>query len=253
MARIHVLTKKEELDGQRLPGKIVVVVDVLFATSSIAAALANGATDVVPAADGAAARAEAARRPAGSYVLAGELDAETLPGFSHPMPLALLEQPIAGRSLILSTTNGSVAIHRSAGAARVFAAALLNGEAVVRHLVRTLADETVLVVCAGSAAAFNLEDFYGAGHLVSLLTRADGGRHELSDAALASRALHDRNDALECLSQSRIGRMMRARGLEREVAFAAEKGRLDVVPELRDGRMRVARGAARPASIRGAR
>lgn len=238
MARIHVLTRKEELDGQRLPGKVVIVVDVLFATSTIAAALANGASEVFPATDGDAARAEAARRPSGSCVLAGELDAQTLPGFAHPLPLALLSEPVAGRALILSTTNGSVAIHRSAGASRVYAAALLNGEAVARHVASALSDETVLVVCAGSATAFNLEDFYGAGHLVSLLART--GRHELSDAALAARALHDRTDALECLAQSRVGRMMRERGLEREVAYAAEKGRLDVVPLLRDGRMRAA-------------
>jgi 2-phosphosulfolactate phosphatase len=238
MARIHVLTRKEELDGQRLPGKVVLVVDVLFATSAIAAALANGAAEVVPMTDGEAARAEAARRPAGSYVLAGELDAETLPGFAHPLPLSLSAEAVAGRSLILSTTNGSVAIHQSASASQVYAAALLNGEAVVRHLERTLAGETVLVVCAGSAGAVNLEDFYGAGHLVSLLARDGRGRHDLSDAALAAQALHDRNDALECLSRSRIGRLMHDRGLEREVAFAAQKGRFDVVPLLRDGRMR---------------
>jgi 2-phosphosulfolactate phosphatase len=238
MARIHVLTRKEELDGQRLPGKVVLVVDVLFATTTIAAALANGASEVVPMTDGESARAEAARRPAGSYVLAGERDADTLPGFSHPLPLALSPDAVAGRALVLSTTNGSVAIHRSAAASRVYAAALVNGEAVVRHLEGSLRGETVLVVCAGSAGALNLEDFYGAGHLVSLLARE--GRHDLSDAALAAQALHDRNDALECLSRSRIGRLMRERGLEREVAFAARKGRLDVVPVLRDGRMRAA-------------
>ena len=49
MARIHVLARKEELDGERLPGKVVVVLDVLFATSSIVTALAHGATEVVPA------------------------------------------------------------------------------------------------------------------------------------------------------------------------------------------------------------
>jgi 2-phosphosulfolactate phosphatase len=239
MARIHVLTRKEELDGVRLPGKVVVVVDVLFATSSIATALDSGAADVVPTLDGAAARNEAARRPAGSYVLAGELDAVTLPGFSHPTPLSLRAEPLAGRTLILSTTNGSVAIQRSAAAARVYAAALLNGPAVVDHALRADGGETVLVVCAGSAGAFNLEDFYGAGQLVSLFSRASP-RHELTDAARAARAFHDGNDALECLSASRIGRMMHERGLDREVAFAAEKGRLDVVPLLQDGRMTAA-------------
>lgn len=240
MPRIHVLTRKEELDGQRLPGKVVIVVDVLFATSSLAAALANGAPDAIATEDGSAARAEAARRPPGSYVLAGELDAVTLPGFSHPTPLALLAQPLAGRTLILSTTNGSVAIHRSAGATRVYAAALLNGPAVIDHLSRTVAGETVLIVCAGSSGAFNLEDFYGAGYLVSLLCRGQAERYELTDAALAARDLHDRSDALDCLSRGHVGRMMQARGLDREVAFAAQKGRLDVVPVLREGRLRPA-------------
>ncbi len=143
---------------------------------------------------------------------------KTLPGFSHPLPLALSPEAVAGRALILSTTNGSVAIHRSAAASRVYAAALVNGEAVVRHVQESLEGETVLVVCAGSAGALNLEDLYGAGHLVSLLSSGAPGRHDLSDAALAARALHDRNDALECLAQSRIGRLMRERGLEREVA-----------------------------------
>jgi 2-phosphosulfolactate phosphatase len=237
MARIHVLTRKEELDGERLAGKVVLVVDVLFATSSLVAALGSGAADAVPTLDGASARAEAARRPPGSYVLAGELDAITLPGFSHPTPLALLAEPLAGRTLILSTTNGSVALHRSAAAARVYAAALLNGPAVVDHVLRTSAGETVLVVCAGSAGGFNLEDFYGAGYLVSLLCR-DGSRHDLTDAALAARAFHERGDAYECLASGRIGRMMRERGLEAELAFAAEKGRFDVVPVLRDGVLR---------------
>ncbi|MFZ2910486.1 MAG: 2-phosphosulfolactate phosphatase, partial [Candidatus Desulfobacillus denitrificans] len=46
--KIHVLLKKEELDAQRLPGKTVVVLDILFATSSIVTALAHGAAEVIP-------------------------------------------------------------------------------------------------------------------------------------------------------------------------------------------------------------
>lgn len=238
MAKIHVLLKKEELDAQRLPGKVVVVLDVLFATSSIVTALAHGATEVIPALDGESALAEARGRPPGSYVLSGELNAATLPGFAHPMPLALLEQDLRGKALIYSTTNGTVAVRKSSEAAHVFAAALLNGEAVVEHLTRSFREETVLLVCSGSADNFNLEDFYGAGYLVSLLARR--GAHELSDAAQAAWLLHDREDALDCLSRSRVGRMMLARGLSREVAFAAQKSRFQVLPRLADGRLRAA-------------
>lgn len=239
MARLHVLLKKEELDRQRLAGKVVVVVDVLFATSSIAAALAGGAAEVVPALDGPSALAEAGRRPTGTYLLSGELDAETLPGFTHPTPLALGGHDLRGKALIYSTTNGTVAVKKASAAAHVYAASLLNGEAVAEHLARRHPGETVLLACSGSADAFNLEDFYGAGYLVSLLARRGGG-DDLSDAALAARLLHDRSDALDCLRSSRIGRMMLERGLAHEVAFAARKGELGVVPELRDGSLRPA-------------
>jgi 2-phosphosulfolactate phosphatase len=234
--KLHVLSRKEELDGIRLPGKVVVVLDVLFATTSIAAVLAHGASEVIPALDGEAARAVAAGLPAGTFVLAGELDAVTLPGFSPPTPLALLELPLPGRALVYSTTNGTVALRKAAGASRVYAAALVNGAAVADHLVRQDRGETVLLVCSGSAGAFNLEDFYGAGHLVSLLARG-GGALELSDAALAARLLHDGGDALSCLSRGRVGRLMLERGLEAEVEYAARPDQLAVVPELRGGRL----------------
>ncbi len=189
---------------------------------------------MIPCPDGDAARAVAAARPPGSCVLSGEYGAETLPGFAHPTPLALLGEPLRGRSLVYSTTNGTVAIHQAAGATRVYAAALANGAAVVEHVIARAEGETVLLVCSGSVDAFNLEDFYGAGALAAHFTRSAPG-WELSDTALAARMLHDGTDAMACLSASRVGRMMRARGLEREVAWAAREDHLGVVPELRGG------------------
>jgi 2-phosphosulfolactate phosphatase len=229
--------KKEELDSQRLPGKVVIVLDILFATSSIVAALAHGAEEVVPALDGAAALQEAAGREAGSYVLSGELNAETLPGFGHPTPMALLQENLSGRTLIYSTTNGTVALSKAREADHVYAAALLNGEAMVAHIEREHAGETVLIVCSGSADNFNLEDFYGAGYLVSLFARRPDA-HELTDAAIAARLLHDHCEAMECLSASRVGRMMLSRGLEHEVKFAAQKSRFPVVARLLGGSLR---------------
>ena len=238
MAKIHVLLKKEELDSQRLPGKTVVVLDILFATSSIVAAMAHGAAEVIPTLDGAAARAEAARHPAGSCVLSGELNAETLPGFVHPTPLALLAENLAGKTLVYSTTNGTVAVAKSREADHVYAAALLNGEAVVKHIAQHHGDETVLIVCSGSADNFNLEDFYGAGYLVSLFAQ-QAQEHEFTDAALAAMLLHGKCEAGECLRRARVGRMMLERRLDREVAFAAQKSLYSIVPKL-DGKRLVA-------------
>ena len=249
MQKIHVLLKKEELDAQRLEGKVVVVLDILFATSSIVTALAHGATEVIPTLDGRAAQEVAKDFPEGSYVLSGELNADTLPGFVHPTPKALLAEGIAGRRLIYCTTNGTVALAKSQGAAHVYAAALLNGRAVVEHIVANHPESTILIVCSGSADNFNLEDFYGAGYLVSLFRHrllanaasavpGDTATHNYSDAALAAELLHDHCDGLDALRRARVGRMMLARRLDAEVAFAAQESCFDVVPLLQDGALR---------------
>ncbi|APV49020.1 hypothetical protein BWI17_04585 [Betaproteobacteria bacterium GR16-43] len=241
--RVHVLMRKEDLDAERLPGKVVIVLDVLFATTTIAAAFAAGAAEVIPTLDGDAAREAAKGRAAGSYVLSGELRAETLAGFHHPSPLALTRSaPLAGNTLIYSTTNGTVALMKSAGANHVYAAALVNGRAVVEFVEAQHPGETVLLACSGSVENFNLEDFHGAGHLAKLFSRA--GDVDLTDAAIAAMKLHDGTSADECLRDSRVGRMMLSRGLDDEVAYAASKDILQVVPRLEAGRLRDARRAA---------
>ena len=228
MHKIHVLLKKEELDTQRLEGKVVIVLDILFATSSIVAAMAHGAAAVIPTPDGQAALAESKKHAPGSFVLSGELHANTLPGFVHPTPLRLLAEGLENRTLIYSTTNGTVALTKSGGARHVYAAALLNGAATVNQIAARHPREPVLIVCSGSADNFNLEDFYGAGYFVSLF-RERIADVELSDAAQAAQLLHDHVNGLEALRRSRVGRMMLARGLDDEVAYASQESRLNVV------------------------
>ncbi len=235
--KVHVLYRKEELDHERLEGKVAVVLDVLFATSTIITALAHGASEVIPTLDEAGARAEAQKHPEGSYVLAGELYAETLPGFASPTPLALLKEPIAGRKLIYSTTNGTVALRQSAAADHVYAAALINGEAVVKCILASHPGQTILIVCSGSMGMVNLEDMYGAGYLVDLLSRALNEDNAFSDAAIAARSLFRSEDSADCLLRARVGRLMVERDLSHEVRFAAELSSTDVVPRLTGGRL----------------
>jgi 2-phosphosulfolactate phosphatase len=235
--RIHVLGRKEDVDAVRLPGKVVIVLDVLFATSTIVAALGHGAASVIPALDEAAARAEGGRHPPGSHVLAGELYAETLPGFAPPTPLALVAHGIAGKHVIYSTTNGTVALQGAAEADHVYAGALLNGRAVVDHVLARHPDRTILVLCSGSLGNFNLEDFYGAGYLVQLLAERLGEQADFSDAARVARTLFRSGDPVPTLTDCRVGRMMTERGLAHEIAYAARLSALDVVPRLADGRL----------------
>jgi 2-phosphosulfolactate phosphatase len=234
--KVHVLTKKEELDSVRVPGKVVVVLDILFATTTMVAALAHGAKEVIPVVDESAARTQAQEFEKGLYVLAGELYAETLPGFAHPAPLSLLEHGVEGKSLIYSTTNGTVAMMQPARGARVYCGALLNARALAAHIVARHPRETVLIVCSGSGNNFNFEDFYGAGYFVECFLEHLG---DLSDAAKAALTLYRHAKAPEALLDCRVGRMMVARGLAREVEFACRRDAFPVVPALEDGRLRL--------------
>jgi 2-phosphosulfolactate phosphatase len=236
--KIHVLTKKEELDHVRVPGKVVVVLDILFATTTMVTALAHGALEVIPVMDEAAARAEGARRAPERTVLAGELYAETLPGFAHPAPLALVEHGVKGKSVVYSTTNGTVALSQAHAAARVYCGALLNAGRLVEHIASQHPSDTVLVVCSGSGNNFNFEDFYGAGAFVARFAKALGAAADLSDAAKAALALYRHAQAPAALLDCRVGRMMAARGLAHEVEFACREDVFPIVPVLEHGCLR---------------
>ncbi len=223
----------------RVPGKVVVVLDILFATTTMVTALAHGAKEVIPVADEAAARAQAKTFAAGSFVLAGELFAETLPGFAHPAPLALLTHGVEGKSVIYSTTNGTVAMTQPAAAARVYCGALLNAQRLAEHIVAKHPRDTVLIVCSGSGNNFNFEDFYGAGCFVGKFAELLGAAADLSDAARAALALYRHARAPQALLDCRVGRMMTARGLEREIEFACRVDAFPVVPALEQGRLRL--------------
>jgi 2-phosphosulfolactate phosphatase len=235
--KVHVLFRKEDLDDLRVEGKVIVVLDILFATSTIVAALAHGANDIIPTMDEWSARARAAELPEGSFVASGELYAETLPGFVSPTPLALVDHGIDGKTVVYSTTNGTVALQKSVGAAHVYAGAVLNGEALVERVCTEHPDETVIVVCSGSMGAPNLEDMMGAGFFVDLFAKRYRGPHDLTDSALAAHQMFRGGDLLDTLMRSRVGRMMVERDLVHEVEFAARPSVMTVVPRLEGTRL----------------
>lgn len=234
MPSLHVLFKKEDLDPARLEGKVVIVLDVLFATSTIVHAFGQGINCIWPAMD-----AEDATRIAATLQsprLAGEYLANALPGFSPATPLALAATGVDGATLVYATTNGTVALNNAAAAAHVYVGALLNGAAVVAHVCRVHPGAGVLLVCSGSMNRFNLEDFYGAGHIASHFEKYGG--YSMTDAALAALLFHRGCDAATALGASRVGRLMRSHDMQDEVDCAARFDVMDVVPELHQGRLR---------------
>lgn len=228
---LHVLVRREDLDPARLAGQVVVVVDVLFATSTIIHALGAGAASVYPARDDDDARAAAARSP--GALVAGEYLARPLPGHAPATPLALASHLRAGGQLVYFTTNGTRAITACGNAIAVYAGALTNAAAVARQVVAAHPGQAVLLLCAGSLGRLSLEDFVGAGHLVRALRRS--GDYAPTDAALAAEFASLGVAPGAALADSRVGRMLSRAGMDEEIAHAAGCDTCEVVPVLRDG------------------
>ena len=235
---VHVVVRKEDIDPGRLAGRVVIVLDILFATTTIVTALAAGATAVIPAEDQHEARRIAAELPAGSYHIAGEEHLAAIPGFGSPLPLELTRVAgFAGKPLIYSTTNGTVALRRSLGADAVYAAALLNAQPTLDHARRAHPGKPLVIVCAGSAGALNLEDFHAAGCFVALLAQSLDPERDLSDTALAAWAGYRGNGSWSAIASSRIGRIVRGVGNEDEVRHAAQLNTIDLVALMRGDRV----------------
>src|SRR6185312_3771041 len=132
MPSLHVLLKKEDLSPAHLEGRVVIVLDILFATSTMVHALAAGVEAIWPALDSHDANRVA--EGVGDCLRSGEYLAEHLPGFAPAMPLLLGREPLQGRKLVYCTTNGTIALRTAAGVSYAYVGALLNGAALAAHI-----------------------------------------------------------------------------------------------------------------------
>jgi 2-phosphosulfolactate phosphatase len=230
--------KKEDIREEKLAdgNKIAVVLDVLLATTTIVSALKDGAKEVIPVLHSTEAMGQAKMYHPGEFVLAGELDAKPIDGFVYPSP-SLIKESINGKTLILSTTNGTVALRKSSSAKKVYIASMLNNPAIAGaiHKVAT-EDHTILVICSGNSGETSLEDFYGAGHLIDCLLK--NSKYELTDAAKAALYFfRGQEDAYEILLDSYVGKLLDKYDQQPDLKVAASKGITSIVPILKDGKV----------------
>lgn len=182
--RVHVALGPAEFPEAELSGRTALAVDVLRATTAAVAACEAGCRRLVPVPDAAAAEA---LRDGGDTLLAGERGGEAIAGFHlGNSPAEFTPARVAGRTVVLTTTNGTAAMLAAVGAAAVGLAALTNVSAAARWAL--LQGRDVSILCAGDNGAFALEDAVCAGLLVARL--ADGAPGAvLSEGAVAALAL----------------------------------------------------------------
>jgi len=174
--------------------QVVVVIDVLRASTTIITALEAGASSVIPVVETEEAISLSASLGE-QTVLGGERQGRRLLGFHlGNSPLEYTPEIVRGRVVVMTTTNGTFALKKVKGAHAIAVAAFRNAAAVAAMLRAHLSQgRQVLLVCAGTERRFTLEDACLAGLLVELVT----GGSEPGASALVSGKECERADEKE--------------------------------------------------------
>ncbi len=223
-------------------GRTVVVVDILRATTSIAVALANGAKAVLPAASTEEALRIAQNLERDAVVLAGERKSVRIPGFAlGNSPAEFGAGAVGGKTIVMTTSNGTQALIAAQGAREVIAAAAVNFGAVVARARAALEQHgDLLILCAGGEKQFALEDAFAAGRLAKVLIPEGGLKAvEVNDAGVAALELarHYGERWSRALKASAHGRELAALGFRADLDACAAQDTHPVLPLYADRRI----------------
>ncbi len=240
--KLDVVFTPQALGPTDLAGRAVVVVDVLRATTTIAVALANGAKAVLPAGTTDEALRIAQNLERDAVILAGERKSERIQGFAlGNSPAEFGPEVVGGKTIVMTTTNGTSALVATQGAKEVMACAAVNFSTVVARC-RTVLAETgdLVILCAGVERHFALEDAFAAGRLAKLLLPEGGARTvEINDSAIAALELarHYGERWGRALKASTHGRELVALGFKNDLELCAAQDTHPVLPVYADRRI----------------
>ncbi len=242
--RLDVLFTPAGLTLAEVQGRTVFLIDILRATTSMCAAMSSGAKAIIPVSSTEEALRLAQTIGSADVLLAGEKNCVRIDGFQlGNSPLEMTEAAVRGKTLIVSTTNGTKALLACHGAGAVYPACAGNLSLAAEKARETLQDERgMLVVCAGRDGAFSLDDAYTAGRLVSAALGGPRGRRGLNDAALASLDLVRRygENWERPLRRSRAGRELARLGFADDVRASARLDAYPVLPTFSERRVTLA-------------
>jgi 2-phosphosulfolactate phosphatase len=239
--KVDVLFTPAGLNTADVQGRAVFVIDILRATTTMCAALAHGAKAIIPVASTEEALRLAQTIGSADVLLAGEKNCERIAGFQlGNSPLEMTEATVLGKTLILTTSNGTRALLACQGAGAVYPAAAANLTMAAERAREALeSDQPVLIVCAGREGAFSLDDAYCAGRLVAALFGGTEPRRALNDAGLATLDLVRRYGTgwRRPLAYSRAGRELIRLGFRSDVRDAARLDAYPILPHFHERRI----------------
>jgi 2-phosphosulfolactate phosphatase len=207
---------------------IVVVIDILRATTAMCTAFHHGVEKMIPVAT----VEEAAEYKKQGFMVGAERNGMALEGFDFGnSPFSYMTEKIKGQTIVISTTNGTQAIKAAKNAYRVVIGAFTNITALSDWLISQ--NRSVLLLCSGWKNRFNWEDSIFAGAVTKRLLNA--GLHKSDDAALAMAFLYEQSqkNQIKFLRNSSHAERLAAMGLKKDIKYCFQLDQTTIIPVLK--------------------
>lgn len=231
--KIDIILTAADIQPEKIKDKIVVIIDVLRATSVIITALANGAKAVYPYKDIESVLENSKKSK--SFVLGGERKGLKIEGFDFGnSPLEYTKEAVSGKDMFMTTSNGTRAIENSAnGSKKLFIAAFLNVESVAKKILEEN-DDTV-IICSGTDNNFSLDDALCAGEIIRRVKEKNRDI-QLTDISLAMKRLAETSLGIEeTLEGSKHFEYLKTIGFYGDMNHCFTMDMFDIVPEYKNG------------------
>jgi 2-phosphosulfolactate phosphatase len=207
---------------------IVVVVDILRASSAICTAFMNSVSKIIPV--GTLEEAKAMKDK--GYLVAAERDGivRDFADFGNS-PFNFSPERVKGKEIVYSTTNGTQAIHLASSGFEVIVGSFLNITAVCEHTIKKNRD--VLILCAGWKNKFNLEDTFFAGALIEKILK-NSAFYTICDSALAALDLWGigRHDSLGYIEKAAQRTRLKKNNLDDILEYCHTHDLTSIIPVL---------------------
>ena len=234
--RLDVFFTPNQVKPVETAGRLVVIVDVLRASTTVATALGNGAKTVIPVegADEVIFRSKEFARS--QILLAGEQKMYPIAGFDiGNSPQAFTPAVVEGKTILITTTNGTRTLLGVQNARDIVIASYVNFSAVLALMkVAASSNTDIAIICAGEEGVFTLEDSACAGRYVRAIPkRAD---IKTNDAAAASVVIEKKygDNIAKVFKESSHGQALESAGFGDDLAAAAQVDSYPVVPIYQD-------------------
>ncbi|UXP33058.1 2-phosphosulfolactate phosphatase [Reichenbachiella agarivorans] len=229
---IDVCLSPNLIDLYDLKGKIVVVVDILRATSVMTTALAHGAKEIIPVEHLDEAKGYLTKK---GYLCAAERGGQQIEGFPlDNSPFSYMDESIVGASIVITTTNGTLAIKRSEEADEILIGSFLNLSSIADYI--KMQNKDVLVHCAGWKGKTNMEDTLFAGALVEKLKLS----HQLGcDTPHMALTYWEavKADLSETIANSSHAKRLNGLNITEDISFCMRIDEYQVVPKMKGDKL----------------